>query len=73
MAHNFWRFASTLEKEFGSFYDRDEEFVDCPECGEPLYSCDWDMRDYLQSTSDGYLIYKCPICGNILCVTEIDK
>lgn len=73
MASNFWRFASTLEKEFGCFYDRDEEFVICPECDEPLYSCDWDIPDYASTTSDGYLVYKCPICGNILCVTELDK
>jgi translation initiation factor 2 beta subunit (eIF-2beta)/eIF-5 len=72
-ASSFWRFASTLEKEFGCFYDRDEEFVECVECGEPLYSCDWETPDYMQSTSDGYLIYKCPVCGAILCVVEIDK
>ena len=73
MAHNFWRFASTLEREFGSYYDRDEEFVECPECGEPLYNSDWAMKDYMKSTSDGYLLYQCPICGELLCVTEIDK
>ncbi len=73
MASNFWRFASILEKEFGVYYDREEAFVICPECDESLYNCDWDIPDYASTTFDGYLVYRCPICGNILCVTELDK
>ena len=30
MSSNFWRFASTLEKEFHVPYDRDREVVLCP-------------------------------------------
>ena len=32
MSHNFWRFASTLEKGFHVPYNRDIEAVTCPEC-----------------------------------------
>ena len=73
MGCNFWRFASTLEHDFGVFYDRDEESVNCPECDEPLYSCDWSTKDYASTTADGYLVYKCPICGEVLTVIELDK
>ena len=73
MGRNFWKFASVLEKDFGVFYDRDEESVDCPECGEPLYSCDWDISDYASTTADGYIIYRCPVCGEVLTVRPIEE
>ena len=73
MSHNFWRFASTLEKGFHVPYDRDIEAVICPECKAKIVSTDWDIRDYCSSTSDGYLIYSCPICHEVLTVIEIDK
>ena len=62
MGCNFWRFASTLEKGFGVHYDRDEEFVECPECGEPLYSCDWDPQDYIVKDKGHFISYICPVC-----------
>ena len=73
MGRNFWKFASILEKDFGVVYDREEEFVTCPECEEPLYGCDWDLKDYASTTSDGYLVYRCPVCGEVLTVIELDK
>ena len=43
MGSNFWRFASTLEKEFHVLYDRDREEIDCPECGEIIAGSEWDF------------------------------
>lgn len=44
-----------VERECGSFVNYDEEFYLCPECGEPVYSCDWSAGELLD--------YVCPICG----------
>ena len=50
----FWeRVAQYLEDEYGTFVDWDEKFFVCPECGEPIYECDW---------SDDEL-HSCPVCG----------
>ena len=73
MSHNFWRFASALEMGFHVPYDRDKEIVICPECKAMIVNSEWDITDYCSTTSDGYLIYKCPICHEVLTVTEIDK
>ena len=73
MSHNFWRFASALEMGFHVPYDRDKEVVLCPECEAMIVNSEWDITDYCSTTSDGYLIYKCPICHEVLTVTEIDK
>lgn len=72
MSH-FWRFASTLEKGFHVAYDRDREEVDCPECGEIIVNSEWDIKDYTSTTPDGYLVYRCPLCGEILTAIELDK
>ena len=37
---------------YGSFVDWDERFFICPDCGEPIYECDW-ASNYLSM---------CPIC-----------
>ena len=36
----------------GCFVDYEEGFFICPECGEPIYACDWQGHDF--ST--------CPVC-----------
>ena len=36
----------------GSFVDWDERFFICPECGEPIYECDWADHD----------LTTCPVC-----------
>lgn len=47
--------AKYVGRVYGSFVDWDERFYICPECGEPVYECDWDENDL----SDAI----CPICG----------
>ena len=70
MARQFNRFAETLEEVTGSFYDREEQFVNCSECGEPIYECDWEVEDYLTFHYDGEIVFTCPICG---CVLHVDS
>jgi len=47
--------ARIVENVYGGYVDREEEFYNCPECGEPVYKCDWDDEEF-----DTVL---CPICG----------
>jgi hypothetical protein len=37
--------ARYCEKTYGAYVDWDEEFFICPECGEPIYKCDWDDHE----------------------------
>ena len=37
--------AKYVEKVYGSFVDWEERFYICPECGEPVYECDWNEND----------------------------
>ena len=30
-----------VELVYGGYVDWDEEFFECPECGEPIYKCDY--------------------------------
>ena len=53
--------AHFLEREYGSFVDWDEEFFECPECGEPIYKCDWQEEDYFLGHAFTGSFY-CPIC-----------
>lgn len=46
--------AKRVEKEFGGFVDWDERFYNCPECGEPIYKCDWEDGDLGE--------FICPVC-----------
>lgn len=39
---------------YGGYVDWEERFYLCPECGEPIYECDW-TRDELEH-------YLCPVC-----------
>ena len=50
---NWKNIAHYLEDEYGIFVDWDEEFFICPECGEPIYECDW----------QGDELGACPVCG----------
>jgi hypothetical protein len=37
-----WEYvASFVEKDYGGYVNWDEEFFNCPECGEPIYKCDY--------------------------------
>lgn len=51
----YWvRNANIVEKR-GSEVNWEEEFYICPDCGEPVYSDDWDDSDLRDNV--------CPICG----------
>ena len=43
--------AELIESVYGGFVNWEEEFFECPECGEPIYKNDWILEDYL-----------CPVC-----------
>ena len=46
--------AHIVENLYGGYVDWEERFYQCPECGEPIYECDW---------SDEELEQLCPVCG----------
>ena len=50
---NWEETAKMCQMVFGTHIDWEERFFECPECGEPIYECDWE--DY-----DDWSI--CPIC-----------
>ena len=72
MSLNFWRFASTLEKDFGVPYDRDSEVVACPECHEFIENEKFEFTDYASCDENGYIVYTCPICGCVLTCRPIE-
>lgn len=48
------RNAEDVESIYGGYVDWEERFYKCPECGEPIYECDW---------SDSELTnHFCPVC-----------
>ena len=47
--------AHLVEDTYGGYVDWEEEFYICPECGEPVYSCDWSNHELFKEL--------CPICG----------
>ena len=47
--------AKYVEQVFGGYVDWEERFYLCPECGEPVYECDWDENELCDEI--------CPICG----------
>lgn len=49
--------ARIVEKIYGGYVDWDERFYECPECGEPIYECDWTAEDLEKEL--------CPVCGFI--------
>ena len=59
MKKTFEEMASYLEETYGVQYDREEEFVVCPECYEPIYKCDWAPSEF---NTERYETF-CPICG----------
>lgn len=51
-----WKFnAMIVEGAYCSQVDWEEKFYICPECGEPIYECDWTSVDLVNEI--------CPICG----------
>ena len=48
-----WRQAANLAaKVYGCPVNYEEGFFVCPECGEPIYACDWQDHDF----------NTCPVC-----------
>jgi len=46
------KIARYCEDEYGIFVDWEERFFICPECGEPIYECDWSADE----------LHACPVC-----------
>ena len=47
--------ADIVSDIYGGYVDWDERFYNCPECGEPIYECDWSTCELLE--------FYCPVCG----------
>lgn len=59
--NNWERLALYCEEIYGCHVDWDERFFECPECGEPIYECDWRETDY-HLGSNNSLKWFCPVC-----------
>ncbi len=48
--------AKIVEQLFGSYVDwKEDRFYLCPDCGEPIYECDWTDEELKEMI--------CPVCG----------
>ena len=47
--------AKMVEEVYGGYVDWEERFYNCPECGEPIYECDWSVNELIEAY--------CPVCG----------
>ena len=54
--------AHLVEANYGGYIDWDEGFFLCPECGEPIYECDWADSDLVNGDED----FMCPVCESII-------
>ena len=54
--------AHLTEANYGSYVDWKERFFLCPECGEPIYECDWADSDLINGDED----FMCPVCESII-------
>ena len=62
MPNKTWtKFAKYVSETYGAYVDWEEEFFECPECGEPIYSCDWGKEDLLTDVGDFF----CPVCESV--------
>jgi len=55
------KIAHYVEETYGVQVDWEEKFFICPECGEPIYKCDWYEEDYFLGHKSTGTIY-CPVC-----------
>lgn len=54
------RVARYCQEVYGAYIDWEEEFYECPECGEPVYKVDYnEMGDYYTIDGEGPI---CPVC-----------
>lgn len=56
--------AKEVEEVYGGFADWKEAFYICPECGEPIYKCDWNEDELTK--------FLCPICEDGYTEEEYD-
>ena len=54
--------AHLVEANYGGYVDWKERFFLCPECGEPVYECDWADSDLVNGDED----FMCPVCESII-------
>lgn len=53
-----WTYVATfLERDYGAYVDWEEEYYICPECGEPIYKCDYPHME---------LRMMCPVCESMI-------
>lgn len=56
--------ATFCEAIYGVALDTEEGYFVCPNCGEPIYECDWeDHEDWC----------KCPVCDEFFGAMEIKE
>ena len=46
--------ANIVEGAYGGYVNWEERFYICPECGEPIYECDWSDKKLYNML--------CPVC-----------
>ena len=46
--------ANEVVSVYGGYVDWEERFYNCPECGEPIYECDWSNAELKE--------FLCPVC-----------
>ena len=56
------KIAKYVEKTYNAYVDWDEEFFECPECGEPIYACDWESSELLTDVGN----FICPVCESVI-------
>ena len=54
--------ARKCAEDYGSQVDYEEGFFVCPECGEPIYECDWSESELRNKDGE----YICPVCEEVL-------
>ena len=59
------RIARYVSEEYSVLVDWNEEMFICPECGEPIYKCDWQEDDYFLGHKFNNAAY-CPVCEEII-------
>ena len=47
--------AKFVEEVYCGYVNWKERFYECPECGEPIFECEWDAVELVKCL--------CPICG----------
>ena len=59
------KLAKYCRKTYGVLVDWEERFFECPECGEPIYECDWtdwDLHWCAEDHASSDTKMFCPIC-----------